>query len=107
MQFYNQPINKDYLKYNFKSNLLNSNTTPSLSTLPIQTFEKPTEEESKCNLDCDIYIKHILECSKCKNIVTKQFGIENDKIRNEEILEMISYFIFALFILLLVDSLKK
>jgi hypothetical protein len=59
------------------------------------------------NSDCDIYMKHILECSTCKDIFIKQHGLENDKIRNEEIMEMISYFIFAVFILLLVDSLKK
>jgi hypothetical protein len=103
LQFYNHPINKEYLKYNFNSQLLNPNP---IQTNPVQNSIK-YKEESTCNFDCDIYIKHILECSKCKNIVSKQFGIENEKIRNEEILEMISYFIFALFILLLVDSLKK
>ena len=79
----------------------------------IETFETPKETLKVQNtpkdqsIDCDIYTKHVLECSKCKGILMKQFGIENDKIRNEEIMEVISYFIFALFILLLIDSLKK
>jgi len=116
LKFYNLPINKEYL-----------NKTPLLQELPLlQKLESPFKKEVKfvnpniekfessktstpesCNFDCDIYTKHIFECSKCKDIIMKQFGIENDKIRNEEIMELISYFIFALFILLLIDSLKN
>lgn len=57
--------------------------------------------------DCDQYIKHILECSKCKTIAIKQLGIDNDRFRNEEMMELASYIIFGLFILLLIDSLKS
>lgn len=106
LQFYNQPINKEYLR----SESIKSNMS-SISSIPIETnyIQKQSDKtnSTKCDSDCDIYMKHILECSKCKDIFIKQFGLENDKIKNEEIMEMISYFIFALFILLLVDSLKK
>ena len=63
-------------------------------------------EDTNSKLDCDLYIKHINDCNKCKSIVLKQFGIETDRIKNEEIMEIISYIIFGLFILLLIDSLK-
>lgn len=53
------------------------------------------------------YTKHILECESCKELLIKQFGIENDRIRNEEIMELISYLIFGLFILLLIDTYTK
>jgi|UniRef100_A0A6C0ALE8 hypothetical protein len=63
-------------------------------------------EDTNSKLDCDLYIKHINDCNKCRSIVLKQFGIETDRIKNEEIMEIISYIIFGLFILLLIDSLK-
>jgi hypothetical protein len=53
------------------------------------------------------YTKHVLECSPCKDLLMKQFGIENERIRNEEIMELISYLIFGLFILLLIDTYSK
>ena len=53
------------------------------------------------------YTKHILECGPCKELLMKQFGLENERIRNEEIMELISYLIFGLFILLLIDTYAK
>lgn len=72
----------------------------------IEGFEESKTNEN-CNLDCDLYIKHINECNKCKSTVLKQFGIESDRIKNEEIMEVVSYLIFGLFILLLIDSIKN
>jgi hypothetical protein len=121
LKFYNLPINKEYLRQISKESLkdlplyqsdyLSNIKTPVITQeKKIENFESPNQINKtieSCNFDCDVYTKHILECSKCKNIIMKQFGIESDKIRNEEIMELISYFIFALFILLLIDSLKK
>lgn len=53
------------------------------------------------------YTKHVLECGPCKELLMKQFGTENDRIRNEEIMELISYLIFGLFIVLLIDTYAK
>lgn len=50
------------------------------------------------------YTKHVLECGACKELLMKHFGIENERIRNEELMELISYIIFGLFILLLIDT---
>jgi hypothetical protein len=69
------------------------------------TIEK-FEDTTITKLDCDLYIKHINECNKCKSICLKQFGIETDRIKNEEIMEIVSYIVFGLFILLLIDYLK-
>lgn len=125
LKFYNLPINKEYLRQisreslkelplaqdDYLSNIKTPFITPFITPeKKIEKFESSNPKNKtieSCNFDCDVYTKHILECSKCKNIIIKQFGIESDKIRNEEIMELISYFIFALFILLLIDSLKK
>lgn len=77
------------------------------STSNIEGFEEKNNKTPTCDLDCDLYIKHVNECSKCRSIILKQFGIETDRIKNEEIMEVISYLIFGLFILLLIDSLKN
>lgn len=63
--------------------------------------------ENFSTTSCDGYPKHIFECNRCKLIVMKQFGIETDRIRNEEIMELISYILFGLFILILIDYLKN
>ena len=65
-------------------------------------FEKFTDDEIPMN--CDRYVKHVIECNKCKMMAMKTFGIETDRIRNEEIMELISYILFGLFILMLIDS---
>lgn len=71
-------------------------------------MENFDEEKPVCkDLDCDIMMKHINECTKCKNVFLKQFGLENDKIRNEELMELISYLIFGLFMLMLLDTIKN
>lgn len=64
--------------------------------------EKKDEQTEHMN-----YTRHILECESCKNILIKQFNIENDKLKNEEIMELISFIIFGIFILLLLDTFTK
>ena len=72
-----------------------------------RVIEKFEDVKGNCEQECDLYVKHILECNKCKSVAMKQLGIESDKIRNEEIMEVVSYIVFGLFILLLIDSLKS
>ena len=95
LHYYNLPIDQKYLPQQ-KQNLIQQNKNV------IEQFN-----DEKCNLDCDLYIKHINDCNKCRSTVLKQFGIETDRIKNEEIMEVISYIVFGLFILLLIDSLKS
>lgn len=79
--------------------------TPLPQTSNFQQIE--TFETGDCNFDCKEYLKHITECSACKNMMIKQFNIDNDRIRTEETMELLSFIVFGVFILLLVDSLKR
>ena len=90
-RFYNQPLPKDTIPQN------NNKIYP-------ERFEQPQRGDNSDHLE---YTKHVLECSKCKDLLLKQFGIENERIRNEEIMELISFVIFRLFILLLIDFYTK
>lgn len=98
LRFYNLPAHKEYIN----KETINKEKVNIQNKQHIEKFEGVIKDE-----ECDIYMKHILECNKCKGIVTKQLGIDNDKIKNEEIMEVVSYVIFGLFMLLLIDSLKK
>lgn len=52
------------------------------------------------------YTTHILECSSCKQLLMKQLNIDNDRIKSEEIMELISFMMFGVFILLLLDNIR-
>lgn len=73
---------------------------------PAPVIQNESKIEIECG-DCDTYIKHILDCKQCEMLVIKHLSIESDKYRNEEMMELASYVIFGMFILLLIDSLKK
>lgn len=106
---------------NVNSNV-NSNTNstaefkpqiPVKSQKQISIVESPPIESKVDILDkydcdnCDTHIRHILNCKQCKMLAIKQLSIESDKYRNEEMMELASYVIFGMFILLLIDSLKE
>jgi hypothetical protein len=87
--FYNKPIiNQDIPNYN---------------NINVENFNNSNSIENKH----DNYINHINNCSSCKEILIKQFNIETERIKNEEIMELISYVIFGIFIFFLLDSFKK
>lgn len=72
---------------------------------PLESFEnKPTPKNSTSH---DEYINHINSCPSCKEALLKQLGIETERLKNDEIMELISYIVFGIFILILLDSLKK
>jgi hypothetical protein len=85
--------------------LKNVNDTSQI--IPKQIISLPVESKMEVWDDCDTHIKHILNCKQCKMLTIKQLSIESDKYRNEEMMELASYVIFGMFILLLIDSLKK
>lgn len=87
-KFYNPPLPESYIPRN--NNLIN----------------KETFNDSKNQQHLE-YTKHVLECASCKELLMKQFNLENERIRNEEIMELVSYLIFGLFILLLIDTYAK
>ncbi|NBU33703.1 hypothetical protein EB118_05315 [bacterium] len=54
------------------------------------------------NTDCGNMCKHVLDCSRCKNVLIKQWDLDKDRLRNEEIMEVITYIIFGLFLVTLI-----
>jgi hypothetical protein len=71
-------------------------------------IEKFGEDElPEQQFGCDMYIRHILGCQKCRSIIMKQWNMDNDRIRNEEIMEVVTYIVFGIFVLLLIDLLKN
>jgi len=76
----------------------------------IEQFEKENTQDTQHKLhnsnNHTNYTTHVLDCSSCREILMKQFNIESDRIRNEEIMELISFIIFGIFILLLLDKAK-
>lgn len=61
------------------------------------------EKFEQDDLNCDVYIKHVVDCRRCRDMISRQFNLYD----NEEMMEIISYLIFGLFILLVINSLKK
>lgn len=90
LKYYNKPL----------STFTNDTSVVRQKSKEKDIFENFTDDKS-CN---DSYVKHVIECNRCKAIAMKTFGIETDRIRNEEIMELISYILFGLFILMLIDS---
>lgn len=68
-----------------------------------ESFESPLQGMDTC----DGYMKHVLNCGGCKATMMKQFNIDADKARNEEFMELVSYIVFGIFILLLLDNVSK
>jgi hypothetical protein len=105
-------------QFQSQNNLKSQNQTPTISQTrfvesPVTSVtpvtpvtQNESNIENECG-DCDTYIKHILDCKQCKMLAIKHLSIESDKYRNEEMMELASYVIFGMFILLLIDSLKK
>lgn len=91
LKFYNLPLNVN----NNTPNITNITNTPN-------TLNTPTTLDSHLS-----YTNHILECPSCKELLLKQLSIDSDKIKNEEIMELISFIIFGIFILLLLDNFKR
>ena len=114
--YYNKPLPSNLLN-NDNSNILNNDITNIITktdynlqnSIPVSQKELDLHKEffSETTQNHDNYTTHILECDQCKSLLLKQFNIETERIRNEEILELIAFLIFGLFILLLLDGFKK
>jgi hypothetical protein len=71
-----------------------------------ENFNTNTNTNTNAN-DHLQYTTHVLDCPICKEILIKQLGLENQRILTTEIMELISYIIFGLFIILLIDTYAK
>jgi hypothetical protein len=114
--YYNKPLPANLLNNNTvssslitKSELQKSYSSNLSNRIPTNYKELDSHKESfsQSENSHEAYTKHVLECDQCKEVLLKQFNIETERIRNEEILELITFLIFGLFILLLLDGLKK
>lgn len=54
-----------------------------------------------------MHMAHILECMSCRNIMRKQFHLEDEKIFKEEVMELISFIAFGVFLIIFLDRTKK
>lgn len=68
------------------------------------------------NLETDIpnlseedttHINHVLSCKNCMNIIEKQLNIRQKQNIKQEFFEMISYILFGIFILLLLENRRR
>lgn len=116
LRYYNIPISDEvknieynnenkYKPYNIKENEYGMDLTEKIPTkeVKLDKLDKLEKFENINELGCDIYIKHVSECRKCREIVSRQFNMYD----NEEVMEVISYLIFGLFILLAINSIKN
>ena len=99
----NYTIHKD-LAPNYNYNSIAPSTPPHI----IETFQDNVSPSAiNNNMPCNLYMKHIMECNKCRNMIVKQWNLDNDRIRNEEIMEIITYIIFGIVLLLLFETIKN
>jgi len=115
LHYYNIPVDKNMMNIeNFTSqpardNLHYYNIPVDKNMMNIENFTPPVTEtphvvESKSN--CDKMNDHIKDCAVCKEMLYKNFNMENKPDFNQEIFELISYCIFAVFVLFLLDKIS-
>jgi hypothetical protein len=97
---------KDNLKFYNLPHIPNTNESLNkpIKENTIENFESSDVNE---NDDHNQYIIHVLGCPKCKEALAKQLITMDDKIRLEGYMELASYVIFGVFILLLIDTINK
>ena len=74
-------------------------------TIRLENFVN--EREVKEGESHEMYLQHILKCESCLGIVSKQLNIENDRIMKEELIELVAFIAFGIFMLMLIDKTKK
>lgn len=108
-------VSKQRIQNDFKELFTNNNEVVSnkvTEQMPPPEFirQLPRQLESETVIDsqsdCQRNMSHILRCDKCMMIVKKQLNLEYEKARNEEIMELVSYVLFGIFILMLIENLK-
>jgi hypothetical protein len=96
----------------FKKDQINSIKVKEINDRNLQFHNEPIKPtirpdtietiENTGDIDHSVYIKHVANCEVCK----KGLNLELDKIKMDEWMELISYIVFGIFILLLIDNLK-
>ncbi len=76
-------------------NKLTIPTRPAVNEKTVENFEN---EEKKCD------VEHLMKCEECRKVIIKQFNLEKDESLKEDILDIITHIIFAVFIILLLEK---
>jgi uncharacterized Fe-S cluster-containing radical SAM superfamily enzyme len=86
-----------------------SNEIPNVKESEFKELEQfnVSKEIKSQKSDHQDYITHILECNYCKDIIKKQFHLENEKLFKEEMIELISFIAFGIFLLMFLERSKK
>lgn len=113
LKYYNTQLPNN-INYTQRTDITNS--TPQLvqpNTNDLRNYENYTNQTTLPEISSITpsslhiqYTNHILECSECKNLLLKQFNIESSRIWNNDVLELISYIVFGIFILMALEYLK-
>lgn len=100
LRYFNKPIkNQNIPSYN----------NVDINNVDINTMKETFEtdkigKDDKSEQSHQEIINHINNCPSCKDLILKQFGVETERQKNEEMLELLSYIIFGIFILILLDA---
>ncbi len=77
------------------------------NTTTIEKEDVKMEIDVKKENNCEDIMSHVLNCYKCREGLFRYLNIDNDRVRQEEMMEIISYILFGIFVLFLVEHLKK
>lgn len=101
-----QEQSKSNLKY-YNKPVLDQGIPNYINVNPQESFQSTPTPTTTVTNNHDEYINHINSCPSCKDALLKQLGIETERLKNDEIMELTSYVLFGIFILILLDSLTK
>lgn len=86
---------------------------PPVPVVSIEQFNKDNSDQQmqppqKGNVevtDCENYLHHVLQCKKCSNAMRKQLG--GQSVDYEEVVEVLAFILFGVFLMMLLDRYKK
>lgn len=94
---------KDNLRY-YKEPVPVHNQTQPNTTSPVVASNAIGKETFDTESDCSKTTTHVLSCTKCQSMIRKSLGWSS---QTEEIMELVSYIIFAVFIFLVIQKIKQ
>lgn len=56
---------------------------------------------------CHAIVQHALDCQACANVITKQLQLNHYTLLTEEVLELVSYVLFGIFVLVVLDYIAR
>ena len=99
--FEEEPYKNNLTYYN--KPVLNQDIPHYQNINPQESFSESTLKDKTNVSSHDEYLNHINNCPSCKELLLKQFNIETERLRNDEIMELLSYIVFGIFIIILIQ----